>query len=82
MLLCPVFGPESRTAARALGAAAPRLVRYHVIRNGGGLETLLEPLDGHPAAPSSSAEPNSAVFRTGLTDATLDLSAEERQAFE
>jgi hypothetical protein len=82
VLLCPVFGPESRAAARALGEAAPRLVRYRFIRNGGGLEALLEPLEGRPAAAPSSTEPASSGFRTGLTDAMLDLSADERQAFE
>lgn len=82
LLLCPAFGPESRSAARALGKAAPSLVRYRFIRNGGGQETLLEPLDGRPADPSGSPEPASSVFRTGLTDATLELSAEEQQTSE
>jgi len=82
VLLCPSFGPESRAAARALGEGAPRLVRYRFIRNGAGLETLLEPLDGRPAAAPSPAKPASSGFRTGLTDAMLNLSADERQAFE
>lgn len=81
VLLCPDFGPESVTAAGALDEAAPRLIRYRLIENGVGLEALLEPIDGLDGAPRSG-ETASSGFRTGLTDATLDLSAEERQAFE
>lgn len=42
VLLCPDFGPESRAAAAALGGEAPRLVRYRCVRNGAGVQVLVE----------------------------------------
>jgi hypothetical protein len=86
VLLCPDFGPASRAAADALGEAAPRLVRYCCVRNGSGVEVLVERrLEGtqaplrhgagaRPAPPPPRAPepgPLRSRFRTGLTDADL-----------
>jgi hypothetical protein len=83
VLLSPGFRPESRAAARALGPAAPELGVYRCVRNVAGVETLLEPLGEPTSAPAGSVEPTPAApFRTGLTDADLGLTAEERREFQ
>jgi hypothetical protein len=94
VLLCPAFGAESRAAARALGALAPLLATYRCVRDGHGVDPLVEPL-AEPAAaceppagrPPASAErraeaPTLPPFRTGLSDAELELTPEERREFE
>jgi len=84
VLCCPSFGPASRAAARALGRLAPVLATYRCVRNGSGVEPLVELLEG-PTAPARAGEAAGAAafpsFRTGLTDADLDLSAAERDEF-
>lgn len=87
VLLCPDFGPESRAAARALGDAAPLLATYRCVRNGGSVEPLVEALPapaGLPEAPGRPPAPGGApvAFRSGLSDAELDLSPDERREFE
>jgi hypothetical protein len=86
VLLCPDFRPESRVATRALGAEAPLLAVYRCIRNGAGVETLVEPLGAHtPQSPSRPETPEALTpppFRTGLTDSDLGLSPEEQREFE
>lgn len=99
VLLCPAFGTESQAAARGLGEAAPQLVTYRCVRNGSGVEPLLEPLGGAPSAVSNAPEmphdersnlppppegPTGTLpsFRTGLTDADLEVTLEERREFE
>jgi hypothetical protein len=76
LLLCPGFRAESRAAASALGPDAPEMILYRCVRNGAGVDALVEPLDHSPAAPPA------APFRTGLTDADLGISPEERREFE
>jgi hypothetical protein len=88
VLLCPDFGPESRAAARALGDAAPLLASYRCVRNGGSVEPLVEPVEPAPAPPPESpARPlapaaGPVAFRSGLSDAELDLGPDERREFE
>jgi hypothetical protein len=77
LLLCPGFRAESRAAASALAPDAPELILYRCLRNGASVDALLEPLDNAPAAPAPAAP-----FRTGLTDADLGISPEERREFE
>lgn len=83
VLLCPDFSSETRGAAGALGDAAPALWSYRCVRNGAGVDALVEPLDA-PAA-STGAPPDAPLgptFRTGLSDSDLGLSAAERSEFE
>lgn len=85
VLMAPGFDRETEAAARSLGKAAPQLAVYRCVRNGAGVEALLEPRDGQGApaeAPPGPAAAVAAPFRTGLTDADLGLSADERSEFE
>ena len=92
VLVCPAFGVESSAALRALGSGVMTAVIYRCVQNGLGFEVLLEhpfAMDPEPAgepvsstqppAPSSSGSPS---FRTGLSDADLGLTPEERSEFE
>ncbi len=87
-VLCPSFSDDARAAAAALGESTLRLVRYHFLRNGTGLEILVEKsaLSTANDAVHTPAEPPSAgsepVFRTGLSDADLGFSGDERREFE
>lgn len=92
LLLAAEFGPEARAAVEALGADAPELWGMRCLRNGSGVAVLLEP-SAAAAAPGSagrSAEPAETaagaaprpVFRTGLTEADLDVTPAERREFE
>ena len=80
ILLCPDFSPESRGAAGALGDAAPALWSYRCVRNGAGVDALIDPLEA--PAPSPGPPSDGPSFRTGLSDADLGLSAAERSEFE
>jgi hypothetical protein len=82
--MSPGFSAETRAAARSLGESAPRLIVYRCVRNGAGVETLLEPAaeTSETPAPLPSPAPESAPFRTGLSDADLGLSPAERSEFE
>jgi hypothetical protein len=77
LLLSTGFRAESRAAAAALAPGAPELILYRCVRNGAGVDALLEPLEIAPAAPAPTAP-----FRTGLTDADLGISPEERREFD
>jgi hypothetical protein len=97
-VLCPSFSADARAAAGALGESTLRLVRYHYVRNGSGLEILVEkpPLPSvmsqtrirpgmtspDPTRAQPAPAPPEPVFRTTLTDADLGLSGEERSEFE
>jgi len=84
VLLCPSFRPEAIAAARAAAAdLALGTIRY--LRDGAGLEPLLERIDTGDAIERAAAPPRatlSAPFRTGLTDEDLDLTPDEQADFE
>jgi len=92
VLLCPSFRPETLTAAEALGDAV-QLVLCCSVHSGGGdsrvvFETLTGPAPGPAArgprtAPSavSARRPEPTSFRSGLTEADLQLTADERLEF-
>lgn len=92
VLACPAFGAEASTALRALGSDVMTAVTYRCVQNGVGFEVLLEhpfAMDPEPAgepvesakppAPTSSDPPS---FRSGLSDADLGLTPEERSEFD
>jgi hypothetical protein len=81
-LLAPRFRTESLAAARAAGGIA--LATYRCVRNGAGSDALVEAISEaaeseSPAAGTGRPPPQ---FRTGLVDAELGLSAEERREFD
>lgn len=88
VVLCPRFGAEAVAAAGAVDRAPPHLVTWRFVRNGSDGDVLLDLV--FPAAPGTvsgregRAEPSPGPngFRTGLSDADLGLSAEERAEFE
>ena len=85
VLLCPGFRPEAIAATRALDPATLVLGTYRVFRDGSRLEPLIEPAGAaadleRPPVAISPATP--APFRTGLTDADLDLTGDEHAEFE
>jgi hypothetical protein len=81
-LLAPRFRTESLAAARAAGGIA--LASFRCVRNGAGSDALVEAV-GEPTegeAPALAAGRPSPQFRTGLADAELGLTAEERREFD
>jgi len=86
VLLCPAFRPESIAAARALPVPALALATLRFVHDGAQIQPLIEPLGG--AAPAAARAANAsllppvAAFRTGLTEADLELSGEEHAEFE
>lgn len=82
-LLAPRFRTESLAAARAAGGIA--LATYRCVRNGAAasdalVEVVTEAAESEqPGAGVGRAPPQ---FRTGLADAELGLSAEERREFD
>jgi hypothetical protein len=82
-LLAPRFRTESLAAARAAGGIA--LATYHCVRNGSGADALVEAVseavEGEPTAAGAAARA-APQFRTGLADAELGLTAEERREFD
>jgi hypothetical protein len=86
LLLSPAFRPEAAAAAASLGPEALSLATYRCVRDRSGSSVLLEAVstaappgeEAPPEAPAVRLEP----FRTGLTDADLGLTPEERLEFE
>jgi hypothetical protein len=81
-LLAPRFRTESLAAARAAGGIA--LASYRCVRNGAGTDALVEMVGEafeteSPAVASGRPLP---PFRTGLADAELGLTVEERREFD
>jgi hypothetical protein len=77
------FEARARALARTLGADDCELVIARAVRNGTATGLLLEPLREaarNPALPGESGVRS--LFRSGLTDAQLGLSTEERREFE
>jgi len=82
-LLAPRFRTESLAAARAAGGIS--LATYRCVRNGDvGSDALLEAVcdPGEVDAPATAAGRAPAQFRTGLNDAELGLTADERREFD
>jgi len=79
VLVAASFRPAALAAVRALGDGDVVCATLRFVRNGSALSALLDPVrDSRPARPPPAA----AVFRTGLSDADLDLTPEERAEFE
>jgi hypothetical protein len=90
LLLCPSFTAETRAAARAVGPDAMALAIYRCVENAAGFQVLVEHVGADETeaistaprrGPRADAIP-AAPFRTGLTDADLGLTPEERREFE
>jgi hypothetical protein len=71
LLVCPDFGPASRTAVRGFPDGCLQLIRYRCVQQRGQLEVLLEPVeptelgsDRPRAAPDAEIQPTSARDRT------------------
>jgi hypothetical protein len=82
-LLAPRFRTESLAAARAAGGIA--LATYRCVRNGGvGLDALVEAVSeaAESEAPAAATGRAPAQFRTGVSDAELGLTADERREFD
>jgi hypothetical protein len=82
-LLAPRFRTESLAAARAAGGIA--LATYRCVRNGDVgsdalVEAVCEAAEVEPLAAAAGRVP--APFRTGLNDAELGLTADERREFD
>jgi hypothetical protein len=90
LLICPSFTPETRVAVQAVGPDAMALAIYRCVENGSGFAVLVErlvddePATGGTALPRgpTAAPIQTAPFRTGLTEADLGLTPEERREFE
>jgi len=83
VVLVAEAGPRLQAVAAALGPEAPEVWLYRCVRNGAGLDVLLEPRGRDVEAPPPSRNaPATAAFRSGLTDAQLGLSPEEIAEFD
>ena len=88
LLLCPDFGVEARAAAASADSRRMRLATCHFEHEGAEVRAWIAPVAR--AAPHPVAAPGPAIvgpeplpeFRTGLSDADLGVSADERSAFE
>jgi hypothetical protein len=84
LLLAPSFGAPARAAGRALGAALVDLVAYRCVQNGGAVAVLLEPIRDRAPGGRGLGESDRllSTFRSGLGDADLSLTPEERSDLE
>ena len=90
LLLCPAFTPETRAAVEAVGPDVMALAIFRCVEDGSGFEVLVEHLVADEATEGDRARhlrPTEArtepePFRTGLTDADLGLTPDERREFE
>ena len=88
LLLCPSYTPETRAAVQAIGSNVMGLAIYRCVEDGAGFEVLVEHVvTGEPEADATALQPSPAAtptapFRTGLTDADLGLTPEERREFD
>jgi hypothetical protein len=81
VLLAPQFRPAAIAAARAVSGPPLRLAALRFIENGAGVSPLIE-LVGPAGDRAESDAGGSPGFRSGLSAAELDLTAEERAEFE
>lgn len=86
LLVCPSLRPETLAAAGQLDPETLELALYRCVRDRARVETLVEAVRPTPrelAVPFEEPAPFPVPsFRTGLTDADLGLSPEERREFE
>ncbi len=84
LLLAPGFGPPALAAAQALGAGVVDLATYRCVRNGGAVEVLLERIRGRAVGAERRGDSTRLLsgFRSGLGDADLSLTPEERSDLE
>lgn len=82
LLLAPDFGPPALAAAQALGGAVVDLATYRCVRNGGGVEVLLERVRDRGGPRMRASERLLSTFRSGLDEADLCLTPEERRDLE
>lgn len=85
LLLCPAFGAEARAAAASVPAARIRLATCHFEHQGAELRAWIAPVEPAPpraAAPERTSPESLPEFRTGLSDADLGVTDEEKSAFE
>ncbi|MBW2313095.1 MAG: hypothetical protein JRH10_02805 [Deltaproteobacteria bacterium] len=91
VLVGPAFSPTAIAAARAADAEDIDLVRFLCVRgagNGRDVRVLLEPVrlagatHAAPAPRRTGAPPPTVRFRSGLSDADLDLTPEERRGLD
>jgi hypothetical protein len=85
LLLAEEFGVEAVAAAEAAGPDV-LLARFRCLGGNGRIRALVEPLGAQPPSPGHPTAPpahvRGAPFRSGLTDADLDLRPEEIREFE
>jgi hypothetical protein len=83
LLVCPAFGVEARAAAASAGGRM-RLATCHFEHEGSELRAWIAPVE--PETPRPQLSPPSpgpvAEFRTGLSDADLGVTDEEKSALE
>jgi hypothetical protein len=90
LLLCPSYTAETRVAVQAIGSDVMALAIYRCVENGGEVQVLVEHVFAdEPEASATAPQPvpraapaAAPPFRTGLTDADLGLTPEERREFE
>jgi len=90
LLICPSFTPETQAAVQAIGSDVMTLAIFRCVENGSSFEVLVEHVvadelatDAAALRPGPRAAPAATPpFRTGLTDADLGLTPEERREFE
>jgi len=91
VLVGPAFSRTAIAAARAADAEEIDLVRFHCLRptaDGGRPRLLLEPIrlagagPRRPGTRAAGAAPPAARFRSGLSDADLDLTGDERRGLD
>ncbi len=80
VLLAPHFQPAALAAARAVGPGTLRLGLLRFVENGVGVGALIEALS--PTGQAESPAREGGGFRSGLSPADLDLTAEERAEFD
>lgn len=96
LLLCPAYRAETRLAVDAVGRQVLTAGLYRCLQDGSDLTVVIEHLGfddaeeapaaaaRRPATPAASPTraPAAAPFRTGLSDADLGLTPEEKREFE
>jgi len=86
VLLAPDFDCEMRLAVASLPAGTVELATWRYVENEHQRAVLIERVDPYGEAPDAPAEisaaPSAPAFRSGLSEADLDLSADELRELE